>query len=162
MIVIRKIKLFSWDIEPDYGPFTLSESDIKSGKSLRVFEETVQFKKQFASSTYKKEIKALKDKLRKGFIFKEDEVHTLTGLSKQGSLFMSKRISQTDRLNYRVYRPVDLVVYDQDGNPKIVKVQKIVLDSCKGHRASGQGDYLKDRKLKEKVDKKRNRNNKKY
>lgn len=82
-------------------------------------------------SLVKKLIKDIKD----GYLYDDGinggDTHYLSDFSKSGVYLMySKEITLTDRLNYRIYKPVK---YSED-----LYVCKVVIDNISGHNVSGK------------------------
>ena len=107
------------------------------GECKLVLEEHKSFIKQRAESSYKREIKSLVKDIKNYYLYNDGpaggETHYLSEFSRIGRfIVMSKKISYSDRLNYRIYPPeVINGVYQM----------KVVLISCASHLIPGIGTY---------------------
>ena len=95
------------------------------------------FTEQYQETTYRSTIKRLIQDIRNWYLYEDGpnggETHYLSEFSRLGKfLTFSKKINNSDRLNYRIYPPKV-----ENGKYKI----KIVLINCIGHQISGIGTY---------------------
>ena len=159
MIILRQ-KEFRRDPMPDnkfvitedlMDELNISEINIDIQESKKFNE---QYKNQFL--TEKSIIKKLKRDIKHGYLYEDGpaggDTHFLSDFSHKDSHVLSKKITEEDRFNYRIYEPV---IEDSSSGP--IWNQKIVLESCKGHELNGTPDYVQNKAYK---NLKRKRNNK--
>lgn len=150
MIILRQ-KEFRRDPMPD-NKFIVTEDLINELGISEInisIQESKKFNEQFSNQflTEKSVIKKLKKDIRQGYLYEDGpaggDTHFLSDFSHKDSHVLSKKITEEDRLNYRIYEPV---IEDSKNGP--VWNQKIVLESCKGHELNGTPDYVKNKKYK--------------
>lgn len=149
----RRIKLFSrrTPIPPQISELFKPQPEIEKKFPLKIIVEPSKNKWSNdiskLSVTDKKRVDKLKKDIREGHLFDnngdpDSDTHYLSDFSKtvgpNKSLLMSKYINHSDRLNYRVYPP-KLVEDEKTG--KTEYVQKVVLESCRGHSRNGAKNY---------------------
>lgn len=170
---VNKLKMFSWDVVPDLSDFipAVDETLVVNIEVSNLFQKQLNKQSIKLGSLDLKRLKDLRKDVRGGDVlspgrFPDENVHILTGAGKgknSDSLLVSKDINIRDRLTYRVYKLEHTTskTIDAAGNETITKIafQKVVLESCIGHRANGQGDYLTDPDIKEQFNRKRIRDN---
>ena len=174
MKIFRKIKIkevcFSWDYTPDLAGFI---PDNKNDNLYIKIETTRLFQTQVnkLSATDLKRVKDLRKEIREGEIIGDgklsnENTHILTGGGNgknNNSLLISKDINKNDRLVYRVYKLEHSTTTELNSSgEEIIKeviFQKVVLESCIGHQANGQGDYYNNPATRAQFNRKRRKDN---
>lgn len=108
------------------------------GSTKIIVEYSSRYSKQISSSSMsvnKSLVKKLIKDIKDGYLYDDGinggDTHYLSDFSKSGVYLMySKEITLTDRLNYRIYKPVK---YSED-----LYVCKVVIDNISGHNVSGK------------------------
>lgn len=108
------------------------------GSTKIIVEYSSRYSKQISSSSMsvnKSLVKKLIKDIKDGYMYDDGinggDTHYLSDFSKSGVYLMySKEITLTDRLNYRIYKPVK---YSED-----LYVCKVVIDNISGHNVSGK------------------------
>lgn len=108
------------------------------GSTKIIVEYSSRYSKQISSSSMsvnKSLVKKLIKDIKDGYLYDDGinggDTHYLSDFSKSGVYLMySKGITLTDRLNYRIYKPVK---YSED-----LYVCKVVIDNISGHNVSGK------------------------
>lgn len=108
------------------------------GSTKIIVEHSSRYSKQISSSSMsvnKSLVKKLIKDIKDGYLYDDGinggDTHYLSDFSKSGVYLMySKEITLTDRLNYRIYKPVK---YSED-----LYVCKVVIDNISGHNVSGK------------------------
>lgn len=107
------------------------------GSTKIIVEYSSRYSKQISSSSMsvnKSLVKKLIKDIKDGYLYdgiNGGDTHYLSDFSKSGVYLMySKEITLTDRLNYRIYKPVK---YSED-----LYVCKVVIDNISGHNVSGK------------------------
>lgn len=166
---VNKLKMFSWDAVPNLSDFipAADETLVVNIEVSNLFQKQLNKQSTKLGSLDLKRLKDLRKDVKGGDVlipgrFPDENIHVLTGAGKgknSDSLLVSKDINMRDRFTYRVYKLEHATseTIDAAGNKTITKIafQKVVLESCIGHQASGQGDYLTDPDIKEQFSRKR-------
>lgn len=108
------------------------------GSTKIIVEYSSRYSKQISISSMsvnKSLVKKLIKDIKDGYLYDDGinggDTHYLSDFSKSGVYLMySKEITLTDRLNYRIYKPVK---YSED-----LYVCKVVIDNISGHNVSGK------------------------
>ena len=164
MRILRKIiqKMFRKDedgnIIRDPLPNILFKPDPKLEETYGKCNLIIQTSKKFdrdsnkiISPIDKLKIRSLLKDIKNAYLYDngktiDSDTHYLSRFSKTGPTYpykshlVSKRITYTHRLNYRIYEPVVEELPDGTFDYYI----KIVLESCFGHGRNGAPDYYKD------------------
>lgn len=94
------------------------------------------------SITDKSIVDKLKKDIKNGYLYEDGpnggDTHWLKDFSNKNSHLMSKFISYNNRLNYRIYEPIE--EFDEDTGCTEYTI-KVVLESCLGHGRNGAKNY---------------------
>lgn len=144
MIILRNKNYSRRDILPEREWFTNMQGLDK--ETLRIEVKASKNKwaqdKSRLSITEKEIVDKLKSDIKKGNLYIDGpnggDTHWLKDFSNKDSHLMSKFISYSNRLNYRIYRPE--IVMNEDTGEYHYTI-KVVLESCLGHGRNGAKNY---------------------
>ena len=151
MLILRKLFARRDKMPSDSEKFIADPKIEEQYGKMRInVESSSTFTKQRSTllGLMKERVNKLIKDIKGGHIYDDGDdstadTHFLSDFRKRDQHVLSKRINQEDRLNYRVYKPN---IPKKDGDKY---TQKVVIDSCIGHKLNGSPDYVKDRQFKQ-------------
>ena len=146
MILLRN-KLFARrDILPDDRKF---RADVKLIEQYGIPSVYLGTTKQYAEDkkllgpVLSKIVDGLRKDLRAGYIYDDGpnrgDTHWLKDFSNKNSIMMSKRISDSDRLNYRIKPPT--LIPNPTNKSELIYVIPVTIERCYGHSRLGTKGY---------------------
>lgn len=146
MILLRN-KLYSRrDILPESRKFpTDPELEEKYGPPIIFLGTTKQYSedKKLLGPILGKIVDGLRRDIRDGHIYDDGpnggDTHWLKDFSNKNSIMMSKRISDSDRLNYRIKPPT--LIPNPTNKSELIYVIPVTIERCYGHSRLGTKGY---------------------